>query len=211
MEQTKIKPSRWYYLFSLVIIGVGVACFAVFMVFSIGGATKSLQRVVMPGDWNITLQQPGKHTIFYEYRSVVNGRSYVTDQKLQGLRGVVVSRETGKELTLAPPPANISYESGVAGYAVMEFNVDRPGVYRFAAWYPQGSGQQVVLAVGQGVGGTLTASILGGVAIMLAGFVFGGGMAVMTFIKRRRAKRAGGVVEEPRKRYEPMLDPINPD
>jgi hypothetical protein len=36
-------------------------------------------------------------------------------------------------------------------------------------------------------------------------------MAVMTFIRRRRAKRAGGVVEEPRKRYEPMLDPINPD
>jgi hypothetical protein len=70
---------------------------------------------VMPGDWNITLQQPGKHTIFYEYRSVVNGRSYVTDQKLQELRGVVVSRETGKELTLTPPSANIFYESGVPG------------------------------------------------------------------------------------------------
>ncbi len=62
----------------------------------------------MPGEWDITLHQPGKHTIFYEYRSVVNGRSYVMDQKLQELRCVVVSRETGEELALTPPSANIS-------------------------------------------------------------------------------------------------------
>jgi hypothetical protein len=37
-------------------------------------------QVVVPDSSNITLSQPGKYTIFYEYRSVVGNRIYSTGE-----------------------------------------------------------------------------------------------------------------------------------
>lgn len=39
-------------------------------------------QVVVPGSSNITLSQPGKYTIFYEYRSVVGNRIYSTGEEV---------------------------------------------------------------------------------------------------------------------------------
>ena len=52
----------------------------------------------MPGSGDITLQQTGKYTIFYEYRSVVGNRIYSTGENIPGIIVNITSKDTGDEL-----------------------------------------------------------------------------------------------------------------
>ena len=56
-------------------------------------------QVVVPDSSNITLSQPGKYTIFYEYRSVVGNRIYSTGEGIPGPVNLI-STDTGDEIPL---------------------------------------------------------------------------------------------------------------
>ena len=191
MPQT-IKPSRWYYLLSLLVIGLGVALFFVITFKGLSGITEKLAQMEAPGTTEMTFSEPGKYTLFYEHKSVIAGKVYDTGENLSGLWCTVVSKETNAPVPLVQPSISTSYEVGNrAGMSVLEFNIERPGVYQVSATYPENpEGQRIVLAVGQGVASRITATIIGGLATMFGSIVLAIVIAVITFVKRRRAKKA---------------------
>jgi hypothetical protein len=78
-----------------------------------------------------------------------------------------------------------------AGRSVLEFNIERPGLYQVSATYPDdGDGQRVVLAIGQGVAGIITATVIGGLAAIFGSILLAGIIALVIFVQRRRAKKA---------------------
>lgn len=188
-----IRPSRWYYLLSLFILGAGTALFLVLLFKGIGGITDKLVQMEAPGTAEMNFSEPGKYTIFYEHQSVLDGKVYNTGENLSGLWLNVVSKETAAPVQLVRPSVNASYTVGNrSGVSILEFNIDRPGVYQVSATY---SGkreveQQVVLAIGQGVAGRIVGTVLGGLAVMFGSLLLAIAMAVWTFVKRRRAKKA---------------------
>lgn len=192
MTPQTIRPSRWYYLLSLLAVGLGLSLFFFIMYTGLSAIPDKLTQLEAPGLAEMTFQEPGQYTIFYEHKSVVGGRVYDTGENLSGLWCTVVSKETSAPVPLAQPSVSASYTVGNrAGTAVLEFNIERPGVYQVSADYPDRSdGQRVVLAVGQGVVGRITATVVGGLAAMFGSIGLAIAIAVVTFVKRRKAKKA---------------------
>lgn len=180
--QAKLRPSRWWYLISAVVgVGLAVAVLAV----GLGGFTRGLDQMIVPGEASVVLDDPGRYTVFLEHRSSVDGRVFDTGGIIPGLNVAVVSGASGRPVELRTPGATTEYSFGSrSGISVLEFSIDEPGTYVVAAQYPDGAtGPEVVLAVGRAP--KIISTILGALGAVAMG-VTG---AVVTFVRRRRAKR----------------------
>jgi hypothetical protein len=192
-EQT-IRPGRHWYVVALVIFLIGsllAGVLAYRFVTGLMGLTDDLTQVVVPGSADLALTETGDYTIFYEHRSVVDGRVYQTGGAVPGLDVSLVSMEDGSPVELRSPGSNTTYSVGDrSGVSVLAFSIDRPGIYELSAAYPTGrSGPEVVLAVGEGVGRGILTSIG---ALFAAGGLFCAtgllavGIVAITLVKRRR-------------------------
>lgn len=180
----------WYLVAVLVALaGLVVAGLVVWRTLSEAGA--DIQRLVVPGQAELVLDPPGTYTIYYEHRSVVDGRVFATaGTDVSALQVSVEEVATGEGVSLTPPSGNVQYEFGAhAGRAVFNFPVEEPGGYLISAGYPEGSaGPEVVLAVGQGVGRRIATGLLAGIGIPFVAFGLAVAIAVVTYVRRRRAK-----------------------
>ena len=191
MLESEIRPSPWYYALAALVFIAGWVFFALFLFKNLSGLSEGLRQVVVPGKAELTLLKPGKYTIYHEYRSVVGSKIYAADQNLSGLECVLVSKTTGAKIPLSRASASSSYSvGGRAGVSVFDFTVDRPGVYELSAAYSEGTqGPEVVLAVGQGFVLGIVTAVFGGLAIVFGAMAAAVAIALVTLIKRSKAKK----------------------
>lgn len=169
----------------LLLLGV-VACVTILV---LGLTGLSMERVVVPGAGQITLEEPGRYTVYHETRSTVNGRVYVVEE-IAGLTVELVEVETGETVVLDAPGSSATYElGGRSGQAVLGFEVERPGEYRLSADYGSGGGPETVLAVGRGLGTRIAMTVVGAIAVIGGSFVLAAALVAWTFVRRRRATR----------------------
>ncbi len=160
MESQKIKPSRWYFALAAGIFLAGIAIASLVMGIGAEGfftlvkdfdsdTGAVLQRVVVPGSGELDLSEAGEYTIFYEYRSEVNGVEYHTGSNLPEMDCSLTAGET--EVLVSPSYTHANYQFDFkdrAGVAVMQFEIDQPGTYTLACAYTDGSERpEIVLAV----------------------------------------------------------------
>lgn len=194
VARQSIRPGRHWYVAAGAVFLIGSLLAGVLAYRFVSGLlnlTDSLTQVVVPGTADLTLEDSGDYTIFYEYQSVVDGRVYMTGESVPGLDVSLVSREDGSPVALTSPATRTTYNVGErAGVSVLSFSIDRPGTYELSASYlPGRSGPEVVLAVGQGVGrGILTSigAIFGAGALFCATGALAVAIAVITLVKRRK-------------------------
>lgn len=184
-----IKPSRWYFLLSPLIIGLGVTLFFLITIKGISGIPDKLTQMEAPGMSEMTFSVAGKYTIFYEHQSVLNGKVYDTGENLSGLWCNVISKETNSPVALTQPSVSTTYTVGNrSGVSVLEFTIERPGVYQVSAKYPEKpDGHKVVLALGHGVASTITATVVGALSALFGSIALAVVIAIIIFMKRRRA------------------------
>jgi len=155
-------------------------------------------QVVVPGSSDITLSQPGKYTVFYEYQTMVGNRIYSTGEDIPGIQVNLVSKESGDEIPLSSASVNRTYTIGSrSGIGLFDFAIDQPGTYELSSSYPADQGQQeqspeIVLAVIHGSAveklfGSIMGTVAGALAIVFIPFVAGVAIIIITFIKRRKA------------------------
>lgn len=145
-----IRPSRVYYLMAPALLAIGVTVFVWQIVSFVGTITDSVARVVMPGRHEISLAEPGRYMISYEYESQLDGRVYSGPMQIPPMECALTNKATGEEVPLTSLGARYTYEvPGRRGVGVWGFEADTAGDYVLAAGYPQGvAGQgQFVLAV----------------------------------------------------------------
>jgi len=183
MEKPIQAPSRGHYGIGCAVVIVGIVLFVVFLLTQISGGLPQIQ-VVVPGTHEIYLAKPGRYTVFYEYRSVVDNEIYATGESMSGMSAMLKSKDDSREVTLSKPSGSSTYEAGGrAGVSVLEFEIEEPGTYIFAADYRSGvSGPEVVFAIGQF---KILGTVLGGLGIFFGSLFIGGGIIVRTFLKRR--------------------------
>jgi hypothetical protein len=196
VEQRRGRTRR-NYLIALAIFVVGSLVAALLAYRFISGLldlTDSLTYAVVPGTTDIELSEPGRYTIFYEHRSVVDGRVFDTPETLPGLEIRLVSKETGVPVTLMAPGSDASYSiRGRSGRSVLSFRIDTPGTYTLTGEYAPGTqGPDAVVAVGKGFGRSLALGIGGAIAsgglfclTTVAAIV----IAAVTYVRSRRARQ----------------------
>lgn len=198
MQRSSSGPGRSGYVIAAIVFVLGIigaaALVAVF-VFGLLGLGDDLERVVVPGADEVELTETGGYTIYYEYRSHVEGIDYDTEQRTPNLSINVTRVEDGKDVQVNPSLMSTSYTlTNHAGRSIRTFDVEEPGRYQISAEYTDGSDSPpFVLAVGQGVArGILTSigsffaagavfCVLTTVAIAIAG---------VTLYRRYRAEQA---------------------
>src|SRR5437763_16841386 len=90
-------PGRLGYLVALLLALLGAGGAAIFLLARLPSLDEGLVRMVALGEMAMDLQ-PGRYTIFHEYRSVVDGRLYQSAD-VSGLR-VTVSPTAGEPIAL---------------------------------------------------------------------------------------------------------------
>lgn len=186
--QVRAPGCAWYFL-ALIVLLLGTGSAAYRLAVQIPKLGDRLTQVVVPGGATMRLTETGTYMIFYERQSVVDGRAYSSDS-ISGLR-ISLRDERGERLTLSSPAMSSTYSfGGRSGAAIFQFDIKQPGAYRLSAAYDDGRTlPRVVLAVGTGFMAGLLSSILGALALGFGGVIAAVAIAVVVFVKRRRAKQ----------------------
>jgi hypothetical protein len=99
---------------------------------------------------------------------------------------VSVTDPEGDDVDLDRYDTDVSYSvSGHDGRGAWTFDADEPGTYVVAA---DGSGGEV--AIGRGIGARFAGAVVAGVGTLLLAPVLGAIVALITFLRRSKAKRA---------------------
>jgi hypothetical protein len=186
----KVGPSRTWYLMSVAIVFAAIAVFAYFLMTQLNALSDKLVHLVVPGQIDLHLDKAGTYSIFHERQSVVDGQLF-SSHDIAGLR-VSVRSESGASVPLEQPSTSANYSiHSRSGVAIFEFEVRESGTYRLSADYDGGRAlPRAVLAVGLGFVGELFATILGAIAIIFTGLIGAAVLAVVVYVKRRRARWA---------------------
>jgi hypothetical protein len=162
---------------------------AAFLVSRLGDSAGRMMRVVVPGETQLMLKEPGTYTIFHEHRSAFEGKAYHVDT-VSGLRVLIRARPGGQVVPLKSA-TGASYSVGShAGRSLFDFEIPAPGTYEISAAYDGGRQQpQTVLAIDRGFVGELLLTILSAIALAFAGMGTAIALIIVVFIKRRRVKR----------------------
>jgi len=191
MLETEIRPSRWYYALAVLVFVGGFVALGLFLWKNLSGVTEGLQQVVVPGKVDLALAKPGKYTVFYEHESVVGNKIYSTGESVSGLECSLISARTGAAVRLSRSTVHSTYSmDGRSGTSFLDFSIDEPGTYELSAQYEEGrEGPEVVLAVGQGFALKIVTAVFGGLAIVFGSMGVAVAIALVTLIKRSRARK----------------------
>jgi len=200
MSEYKLKPTRWFYVLAILI--PIFACFGTaFVVYlnvpELPGAldaigVKNLTQVVVPGSADVSFPQKGAYAVYYEYRSVIDGESYVREEYPPMMRCELRSKATGKAVKLQPTNVKgnvyVTHNPNRAGVMYKQISIDQPGIYAFSCQYTDGETiPKSVMAVGPNIVwgffniaakpiaaiffGTIAFVLACGVSILIIGFV----------------------------------------
>lgn len=184
-------PSRKWYAVALAVALAGAAASAILVVTQLSGLTDRLHQVVVPGERELTLDEPGRYTVFHEAQSIVEGQVFNTAD-LPGLQFIVLHVDADTVLDISPPTGQVTYAvGGRSGVSVGSFEAPAAGRYVVAGRYPDGiDGPRGVLAVGMGVGSAIASLVLSALAVGFGSFIIAAVIAWRTWRKRRAARRA---------------------
>ena len=189
MNKEIIKPSKLFYGIAGGIFVIGIVLFVIVLVKGITSSVDRLNmRVLVPGTENLELDEKGNYTIYFEYRSVVDGK-VVETRDINGLKCSLMNTDTAEYIELESTSSSSNYSvGGRKGYSVFEFSIDQPGEYELKAVYDTGKGEEAVLVIGKGFGSTLIKSILLCFVVLFVTLGTSISIFCFTLIKRRKAK-----------------------
>ncbi len=211
MSDEKRKPTRW--LYGLAALLPMLACLGTaFVIYQkvpkLPGALEktgihNLTQVVVPGSADIYFPNAGAYAVYYEYRSALDGVSYIRDPALPSLDCRLNPKATGAEVYLASPDAKgdiyATQNQERVGRLMSSISIDKPGSYVFSCEYSHGRTRpEIVLAVGPNIIWEFFNLAAKPVAALVCGAaVFSGALGISALIvgfvayQRHRSKALG--------------------
>ena len=187
LNKNSNAPSKLMYVISGLIFIIGIISFVIVLVTGMSSSVNRFgNQVVVPGTKIIQLEDPGDYEIYFEYRSIVDGRVFETIN-INGLVCKLKNIDSGEYIRLENSKINSNYSvNGREGRSLFSFSVDKAGTYEIDASYESGEGEEAVLVIGKGLGMKLLSTIFKCFAILfvtIAGAVI---LFVYTYKKRVR-------------------------
>jgi hypothetical protein len=182
MQTSARMRGRLGYLIGVGVIALGLVCFVAYLAVQTGRIVPDT-RVVVPGTHDIDLRSSGKYTVFYEYRSIIGGRVYSTEESEPEISASLTSQKDGRSVEMLQPSERSSYGThSYKGVSVLQFRIEEPGTYVLTGAYDHGeTGPDVVYAIGQT---DVKTYVLTAFWLAFGGLVIGGLIIVVTFVMR---------------------------
>jgi hypothetical protein len=193
MNSDKIRPSRWWYGLAATILIIGFMCWCIVFFALFFYIEHSPQQAIVPGIHRLELPTSGTYVIYYEYQSIVDGKTFSTSKDLAlGLKCSVQTLDGTEEIAVSStsPNATYNYRGKRKGVSIFKFKIAHPGTYILTGKYDNGTGKPIIVL---GVTRALIEQILvPGLLLMLLSTVsilLSAGIFWVTFFKRRKAKK----------------------
>lgn len=180
----KKAPSKKLYGLAAIILIIGNIFLLMALYFSFIDENREF-RFTLPGQTELESLEKGKYTIFYEYKSVIDGRVYSTTQNLSGLMISVQEKNTGEEIPLESKSTATYSINGREAVSVLTFNIENPGDYILTGWYEGTEAEEVVFTVQEGFVKTIVFSIIG-VLVAFFSTLSSIILFILVFLKRRK-------------------------
>lgn len=181
-----VRPSKWWYLGAAMVAMVGIAAAIGLFVRGIMGVyddVNEFQRVSVPGEGTVSIDDPGGHTVYLEFA----GANESTTARAPPV-DVAITDPDGGPVGIVRYESNVTYETDEhEGIAVYSFDTARAGTYRVTA--DSTSPGVTVVAIGEGLGDDLIRSIVAAFAAGIIGALVAGAIATVTAVGRSRARR----------------------
>lgn len=173
---TRKLPSAWWYLLPSILLIIGIALVFYFVI-TIIFSTDQGEGFVVPGSYELLIEEPGTYTIFHEYRTNIDGKYYETDEEISGLSLILENKADGSMIELTSSGNSHYSNNGREGDSVASFRTGEPGTYILSAQYEDGQGPDVVLTISK----DYVKSLMFGIGSMFAaiGFI---GLSFISFI-----------------------------
>lgn len=177
-----IRPSAGWFGLAGLVAGIGIVVAIVLWVRTVTGYLDKIddfQRIDIPGEGTVTLEETGGYTIYHEYPGA--------DDDFFGpdIASITVTAPDGSGVDLRDYSSTVTYSgSGHDGIALFSFTADEAGAYAVSV---DGDGGE--LAVGRGLGGGIVGGIVGGLVVGFVGVVAGIVIAVVVGVQRGRNRR----------------------
>jgi hypothetical protein len=139
---------------------------------------EGFERVAVPGSADVSLDDGG-YSIYFE-------RPGLDTEDAMPSMSVTVTDPGGSTVARDRYATDVSYSvSGHDGRGAFTFHADEPGNYRVRA-----DGAEGEVAVGRGIGARFAGAVVAGIGTLLLAPVLGAILALVTFLRRSKAKRA---------------------
>ena len=185
-------------LFPILVVLGGIAYAILFMIKGITSFPGELQRVVIPGESIFTISETAEYTIFYEYKSFIDGKIYATGMDI-GTFNVKITDPSGNDVPLKPSNVSNEYDAGsYSGYAVYTFDAHKTGQYTISSNLEgtdsdsvvlgkQLSSQaisqlKIVLAIGKDFTGKIFGLVFGTLGLVFGSLLVGGVLTIVMLI-----------------------------
>jgi hypothetical protein len=183
----RIRPSRRWYWAAVAALVVAAAWIGLGLWF-VAGRVDSFQRIPIPREHELALPEPGNYVIYYEgpgaSQGVVLSAFDLTLTPTDGKQPVALSKYAG----------SLTYSiGGRAGFAVFTFEINEPRSFLLTLTYGGEGPLPSQVAVGTSIASFILGTAVGGVAWFLLSFI----IALVVFLRRRRARRATPGTSEP--------------
>lgn len=197
---SEAQPGRFGY-FAAVAAGVagfaGAIALVVHMVMGIDGG----RQFVAPGRLALDVSQPGTVIIWYDYRTVFEGRAYEhAEQAPDGARIAVTSG--GQAVTVTPKRGMSSKMSSADSISLASFEAAAPGRYEITV---EGAFEPRVFSAGESRIGDIVGAVFGAMGAVFLGLTVAVVLCVRTYMKRHPAAPAA-----PRPAGAPAAPPVAP-
>jgi hypothetical protein len=185
-------PSRLWYVVAAAVALAGWGGMGLFLMTRLKDSPDRMMRFLAPGDAVLRLSKTGTYTIFHEYRSNLDGRTY-DSPTVSGL-DIKVTAQPGGELVTLKAGMNSNYDIGNhAGRSLFDFEVSQPGSFHVVAAYPDGrKAPQAVISIDQGFVGDLLITIFASIAMVFIAMGLAVAIIVTVAVKRNRAAKLAG-------------------
>jgi hypothetical protein len=182
-------PSITGYVLAGLLTVAGIAAGVVLIVSGIRSyidKVEGFERFDVPGSGELVLDDGG-YSVYWERPG------FDDDDPGPSLTVSIAPVDGGEPLDLDRYDVDVSYSvSGHDGRGMYTFSVDDPGRYRIRS-----DGTPGEVAVGRGIGSRFAGSLVAGVGTLLLAPVLGAIVALITFLRRSKAKRAARAWEQP--------------
>jgi hypothetical protein len=194
--RAKIRPSAAWYWIGGVLIALGVIGF--FVVLSIwflrtSDAVDKFARVIVPpggAEADLQFKKPGEYTLYYEYRSEVDGQRVNNPNHDPPTQlAVTITDQNGTNIPVKPYTSDFSVSvNDKLGPAFGKINIPAPGTYTMKV--TSAATAPFVVAIGKGVLQSIWPWwLLGALALFVIGVGLGLFAIISTAVKRGRRKR----------------------
>jgi hypothetical protein len=207
----RVRPSRgWYVAFGCLIAVSLIAAGVIWLAgrISVENQVQSFARYVAPGSAELRFKRAGQYTIYYEYRSEIDGEQ-VDAAETSPPPGIALdlTDESGQSLELRRPGREFRYDiGGFSGVSLRRVIIPRAGLYRLRADSPGSA--PFALSVGRGATPSTDPFVQAAVLVGIIGTALGViGMLTVGILRSRSRAGLGRGAAGPA----PVPVPIDPD